>query len=106
MRQNAARPDLWGARVHVQRDTARCEDVAQGQSRAHQTGLHCGRPAFSPKLQRPVRPHEVVVTAQEFHVSAEMVFTSGVARRTAAEVRRALTNREVEALDERGVESR
>ena len=44
------------------------------------------------------------MTTQELNVPAELVFASGVARRPPAQVRRPLTNCEVEALDERRVQ--
>ena len=51
-----------------------------------------------------MRSHEVVVAAHELDVPTELVLTSGVARRAAAQVRRALPNGEVEALDKRRVQ--
>ena len=80
------------------------EDVAPGQSRADQTGLYRWRPGLAPELQCPVRPYEIVMTAHEFNVPAERRFASGMARRSPAQVRGALTNGEVEALDERRVQ--
>ena len=44
------------------------------------------------------------MAAQEFDVPAKLVGATGVAGRPTAQVRRALANREVEALDERGVQ--
>ena len=44
------------------------------------------------------------MTTQELNVPAELVFASGVAWRTTTQVRRSLTNGEVEALDERRVQ--
>ena len=85
---------------YVQRGRRR-EDVAPVQWRAHQAGLHRWRPRLSTELQRPVRPDEIVIAAQEFDVPAELVGATGVAGRSTAQVRRALANREVEALDER-----
>ena len=46
---------------NTQSDTAPCEDVAQGQSRAHQTGLHGWGPRFAREPQRSVRSDEVVM---------------------------------------------
>ena len=84
---------------------ARREDVAQGQSRVHQTGLHGWCPGFVPEPQRPVRSDEVVVVATyELDVATELVCATGVAGRAPTQVRRRLPNREVEALDERGVQ--
>ena len=54
--------------------------------------------------QRPVRPNEIVVAPQELDVPAELVCATSVAGRAPAQVRRPLTNREVEALDERRVQ--
>ena len=85
------------------RETARREDVAQRQALAHQTGLHRRRPGLAPEPQRPVRPNEIVVAPQELDVPAELVCATSVAWRAPAQVRRPLTNREVEALDERRV---
>ena len=85
-------------------DTARCEDVAHGQSRAHQTSLHGWRPGFALKPQRSVRSDEVVVATHELDVAAELVRATGVAGRAPTQARRRLPNREVEALDERGVQ--
>ncbi len=82
----------------------RREDVAPVHWRTHQTGLHRWRPGLSTELQRPVRPDEIVIAAQEVDVPAELVGATGVAGRATAQVRRALANREVEALDERGVQ--
>ncbi len=44
---------------HAQSDKPPCEDVAQGQSPAHQTGLHGWGPRFAPEPQGPVRSDEV-----------------------------------------------
>ena len=44
------------------------------------------------------------MTTQELNVPTELVFASGVAWRPPAQVRRPLTNCEVEALDERRVQ--
>ena len=83
----------------------RREDVAPGHWRAHQAGLHRWRPGLSSEFQRPVRSDEIVIAAQEVDVPAELVGATSVAGRSTAQVRRALANREVEALDERGVQS-
>jgi hypothetical protein len=91
---------------NTQRDAVRCEDVTQGQSCARQTGLHGWRPGFAPASQRPVRSDEVVMATREFDVAAEQVGAMGVAGRAPPQVRRRLPNREVEALDERGVQDR
>ena len=87
-----------------ERETARREDVPPVHSRAHQPGLHRWRPGLSPELQRAMRSYEVVMTTQELNVPAELVFASGVARRATVQVRRALTNGKVQALDERRVQ--
>ena len=63
-----------------------------------------GRPGLSTERQGPVRPDKIVIAAQEFDVSAELVGATGVAGRATAQVRRALPYREVETLDERGVQ--
>ena len=81
---------------NTQSDTARCEDVAHGQSRAHQTSLHGWRPGFAPEPQRSVRSDEVVVATHELDVAAELVRATGVAGRAPTQVRRRLPNREVE----------
>ena len=44
------------------------------------------------------------MAAQEFDVPAELVGATGVAGGATAQVRRAVANREVEALDEGGVQ--
>ncbi len=88
----------------TQRETARCEDVAQGQSLGHQPGLHRWRPGLAPEPLRSVRPDEIVEATQELDVPVELVCATGVAGRAPAQVRRPLPNREVEALDERGVQ--
>lgn len=80
-------------------ETARREDVARGQSFAHQTGLHRPRPGFAPELQSTVRADEIVMASQELDVAAELLRATGVAWRPPTQVRRALTNREVESLD-------
>ncbi len=82
----------------------RCEDVAPVHWRVHQAGLHRWRPGLSTDLQRPVRPDDIVRAAQEVDVPVELVGATGVAGRATAQVRRALANREVETLDERGVQ--
>ena len=46
----------------------------------------------------------IVVAPHELDVAAELVCVTGVAGRAPAQVRRRLPNREVEALDERGVQ--
>ena len=91
---------------NTQREAARREDVAPGQSLVHQTGLHRWRPGLAPEPQRAVRPNEIVVAPQELDVSAARVFATRVAWRTPTQVRRPVTNREVETLDERGVQGR
>ena len=48
---------------------------------------------------------EVVMTTQELNVRTELVFASGVTRRPSVQIRRSLTNGEVETLDERRVQS-
>ena len=78
---------------NTQSDTAPCEDVAQGQSRAHQTSLHGWRPGFAPEPQRSVRSDEVVVAPHELDVAAELVRATGVAGRAPTQVRRRLPNR-------------
>ena len=85
------------------RETARREDVTQRQALAHQAALHRRRPGLAPELQRPVRANEIVRAAQEVD-PVELVGATSVAGRAPAQVRRPLTNREVEALDERGVQ--
>ena len=45
------------------------------------------------------------MTTQELNVRTELVFASGVTRRPPAQIRRSLTNGEVETLDERRVQS-
>ena len=82
----------------------RREDVAPVHWRVHQAGLQRWRPGRSTELQRPVRPDEIVRAAQEVDVPVELVGATGVAGRATAQVRRALANREVETLDERGVQ--
>ena len=82
----------------------RREDVAPVHWRVHQAGLHRWRPGLSTALQRPVRPGEMVRAAQAVDVPVELVGATGVAGRATAHVRRALANREVETLDERGVQ--
>ena len=82
----------------------RREDVAPVHWRVHQAGLHRWRPGLSTALQRPVRPDDIVRAAQEVDVPVELVGATGVAGRATAHVRRALANREVETLDERGVQ--
>ena len=89
---------IRSARLHA------VEDVAPGPSLVHQTGLHRWRPVSRTEPQRPVRPDEIVVAPQELDVPAELVCAPSVAGRATAQVRRALANREVEALDERGVQ--
>ena len=92
---------LWHNRhKYTQSDTARREDVAQGQSRAHQTGLHGWRSGLAPEAQRPGRADEVVVATHELDVVSELVCATGVAGRAPAQVGRGLPNCEVEALDE------
>ena len=44
------------------------------------------------------------MTTQELSVAAELVFASGVAWRPPAQIRRSLTNGEVETFDERRVQ--
>ena len=82
----------------------RREDVAPVHWRVHQAGLHRWRPGLSTALQRPVRPDDIVRAAQAVDVPVELVGATGVAGRATAHVRRALANREVETLDERGVQ--
>ena len=82
----------------------RREDVAPVHWRVHQAGLHRWRPGLSTELQRPVRPDDIERAAQEVDVPVELVGATGVAGRATAHVRRALANREVETLDERGVQ--
>ena len=82
----------------------RREDVAPVHWRVHQAGLHRWRPGLSTALQRPVRPDEIVRAAQAVDVPVELVGATGVAGRATAPGRRALANREVETLDERGVQ--
>ena len=82
----------------------RREDVAPVHWRIHQAGVHRWRPGLSTELQRPVRPDEIVIAAQEVNVPVELVGATGVAGRATAQVRRAWANREVETLDERGVQ--
>ena len=82
----------------------RREDVAPVHWRVHQADLHRWRPGLSTELQRPVRPDEIIIAAQEVDVPVELVGATGVAGRATAQVRRALANREVETLDERGVQ--
>ena len=82
----------------------RREDVAPVHWRIHQAGVHRWRRVSRPKLQRPVRPDEIVIAAQEVNVPVELVGATGVAGRATAQVRRAWANREVETLDERGVQ--
>ena len=82
----------------------RREDVAPVHWRVHQAGLHRWRPGLSTALQRPVRPDDIVRAAHEVDVPVELVGATGVAGRAPAQVRRALANREVETLDERGVQ--
>ena len=96
--------DLKFAGKEMNYRAARREDVAQRQALAHQTGLHRRRPGLAPEPQRPVRPNEIVVAPQELDVPAELVCATSVAGRAPAQVRRPLTNREVEALDERRVQ--
>ena len=87
------------------RETVCGEDIAPDQRPIHYTGLRRRRSGLAPELQSSVRSDEIVITAQELNVTTELVFASGMARRPPAQVRRALTNREVEALDERCVQS-
>ena len=82
----------------------RREDVAPVHWRIHQAGVHRWRPGLSTELQRPVRPDEIVIAAQEVNVPVELVGATGVVGRATAQVRRAWANREVETLDERGVQ--
>ena len=82
----------------------RREDVAPVHWRVHQAGLHRWRPGLSTELQRPVRPDDIVRAAQEVDVPVALVGATGVAGRATAHVRRALANREVATLDERGVQ--
>ena len=44
------------------------------------------------------------MTTQELNVPAKLVFASGVAWRAPAQVRRPLTNGQIQALDERRVQ--
>ena len=103
-RRELSRASFNDRHKNTQSDTAGCEDVAQGPSRAHQTSLHSWRPGFVPKPQRAVRSDEIVVATHELDVAAELVFATGVAGRAPTQGRRRLPNREVEALDERGVQ--
>ena len=82
----------------------RREDVAPVHWRVHQAGLHRWRPGLSTERQRPVRPDDIVRAAQEVDVPVELVGATGVAGRATAQGRRALANRAVETLDERGVQ--
>ena len=78
--------------------------MAPGQRLTHEAGLHRRSPDLAPEPQRAVRSEEVVVTAEELNVLAKLVFTSRVRCRPTVQVSRALTNRQVEALDERRVQ--
>ena len=71
-----------GRHKNTQRETAGCEDVAQGQSRTHQTGLHGWRPGFAPEPQGPVRSDEVVVATHELDVASKLVCATGMAGRS------------------------
>ena len=82
----------------------RREDVAPVHWRVHPAGLHRWRPGLSTARQRPVRPDDMVRAAHEVDVPVELVGATGVAGRAPAHGRRALANREVETLDERGVQ--
>ena len=82
----------------------RREDVAPVHWRVHQAGVHRWRPGLATELQRPVRPDEMVIAAQEVDGPVELVGATGGAGRATAHVRRAWANREVETLDERGVQ--
>lgn len=73
-------------------------------NRLHQTGLHRWRPSFAAEPQRPVWSDEVIVAPHELDMAAKLVCATSVARRAPAQVRRRLTNREVEAFNERGVQ--
>ena len=52
-----------------------------------------------------MRSNEVVVTSQKLNMIAELVHTCCVRYRSPAQIRGALTNREIQALDERGIQS-
>ncbi len=68
--------------------------------------LHRRRPRHLAEPQRAVRSHEIVEGAEELQEIIERPLLPCMARGKPTQVGRALTNREVHPLDERGVELR
>jgi len=76
------------------------EDLAERQLVRYQSGLPGRCASFLTERQRTMRADEVVVTLQERHVIVQVLGKARMARAPTAEVRAALTNRQVQALYE------
>jgi len=83
-----------------QQDDRRAEDLPERQSPLRQPRLHGGRADLSSEFQRPVRPDEVVMAAQQLEVSFQSLPPSRVARRSASQIRSALSYRQIQPFDE------
>ena len=53
-----------------------------------------------------MRPNEIVIATQELEVLFELLLRASVGKRSPQEVRRALSNGQIQTLDERGVQTR
>ncbi len=87
-------------------DVVRREDAPEAELLRREPRLHRRRPRHLAEPQRAVRSHEVVEAAEELQVIIERPLLPCMARGTTTQVGRALTNREIQPLDERGAQLR
>ncbi len=80
------------------------KDVPKAEPSRDQAGLHRGSPGLPPKLQRTMRPREVVLPPQQLKRVIEVVHVSGMTKGLPVQVCLPLSNSQVHSLDERGVE--
>ena len=59
----------------------RGEDLSERQPPSGQSRLHGRRPDLESEFQRPVRPHEIVIAANQLEVIFEVLLPSRMANR-------------------------
>jgi len=82
------------------------EDLPERRAPAGESGLHRRSPDLASEPQSAVGPGEVVVTADQFQVLFELFLGRSVGKRSSRQVRQALPDGQIQALDERGVQCR
>jgi hypothetical protein len=82
----------------------RCEDLSYGQRPLGQPSLPGWCSDFLSKFQRSMRSDEIVVATKQLEVIFEVFVPPGLADCSATQIRRTLSDREIQPFHKRGVQ--